>query len=106
MWTVVPNTQKANRSINTENLAMQRPSKKLDWKQVGPFKVIGKVGNLAYRLKLPKEYCIHDVISVSRLEHSMSDTWDRPVKKPCVKLIVHNPVTNVQVNQIQVSDPY
>ena len=46
------------------NIRSERPSKKLDAKRYGPFKVVEKVGNSAYRLKLdPKWRGIHDVFN-------------------------------------------
>jgi hypothetical protein len=38
--------------LNTRNLAVQRPSRKLSSKWEGPFKVLEQIGN-AYRLELP-----------------------------------------------------
>ena len=40
--------------LSTKNLTMWRPTKKLDDKFIGPFKVIWSVGKLAYQLHLPK----------------------------------------------------
>ena len=40
--------------LSTKNLTTWRPTKKLDNKFVGPFKVIKAVGKLAYKLQLPK----------------------------------------------------
>src|SRR6202040_3912004 len=45
--------------LDTQNLKMDWPSKKLDNKQAGPFPVEEKVGPAAYRLKLPQAWCIH-----------------------------------------------
>ena len=40
-------------------------SRKLGAQRVGPFKVLGKVGNLVYRLDFPPHWKIHRVISIS-----------------------------------------
>ena len=46
------------------NIHSDRPSKKLDKKRYGPFKVIEKVGNTAYRLKLDLKWRgIHNVFN-------------------------------------------
>ena len=46
------------------NIRSDRPSKKLDTKRYGPFKVIEKVGNAAYKLKLDSKWRgIHNVFN-------------------------------------------
>lgn len=43
-------------------------NRKLSQQRVGPFKVLAKVGHLAYRLQLPPVMRIHPVISVAQLK--------------------------------------
>lgn len=43
-------------------------NRKLSQQRVGPFKILQKVGNLAYRLELPPTVKIHPVVSVAQLE--------------------------------------
>jgi Chromo (CHRromatin Organisation MOdifier) domain len=54
--------------ISTKNLKLARPKKSLCPKYIGPLTVVEPVGPNAYRLKLPENWNIHDVINVSRLE--------------------------------------
>jgi N-acetylmuramoyl-L-alanine amidase CwlA len=51
--------------FNAKDLTTEQPLKKLDYKQLGPFKILRKVDNLAYKLSLPASFKIHPVISVS-----------------------------------------
>ena len=51
--------------LDTHNLMTEQPSKKLDYKRLGPFEIIKKIRDLAYKLKLPRTYQIHPVISAS-----------------------------------------
>ena len=62
--------------LDTRDLSTERPSKKLDYKRLGPFEIIEKVSDLAYRLKLPKSFKIHPVLSTSRLEKAKPDEWN------------------------------
>ena len=50
------------------NIKTRRPSKKLDWKCLGPFEVIKRVGIQAYQLRLPQSMKIYDVFHVTLLE--------------------------------------
>ena len=49
--------------LDTWNLKMDHPSKKLDNKQAGPFMVEEKVGPAGYQLKLPRAWRIHWVFN-------------------------------------------
>ena len=54
-------------------------NRKLSQQRAGPFKVLQKVGSLAYRLELPPTMRIHPVISVAQLEPCpQGDPYDRP----------------------------
>ena len=50
------------------NIPTIRPIKKLDHRRVGPYSIIGIIGNSAYKLKLPVETKMHNVFHVSLLE--------------------------------------
>lgn len=52
---------------------------KLHNQRVGPFKVLEKIGKLAYLLELPPVMRMHPVVSVAQLEpgHTLPDPYDR-----------------------------
>lgn len=53
--------------LEGKNLKTNRPTKKLEHRRFGPFKVEKKIGQRAYRLKLPVTWRVHTVFHVSKL---------------------------------------
>lgn len=58
------------------------PKAKLGDQRTGPFKILEKVGELAYRLELPDTWKIHPVISVAQLEQHRPDPFERVTVPP------------------------
>lgn len=56
-----------------QNSVVNRPCKKLAYKFYGPYEVLSKVGNAAYRLQLPEAALIHPVFHVSQLKEHVLD---------------------------------
>ena len=54
--------------LNARDIATSRPSRKLDHKLLGPFKITEKISDLAYRLDLPPTMDINNTFHVSRFE--------------------------------------
>jgi len=50
------------------NIKTTRPSKKLDYKKIGPFEILAKIGTSAYKLALPPSMAIHNTFHISLLE--------------------------------------
>ena len=69
-----PNYQVGDRAyLSARNLWTRRPCPKLDWKNLGPYKIIERVSPLAYRLELPDTIDIHDVFYVNLLRPAPDD---------------------------------
>ena len=54
--------------LSAKDIHIHQPSPKLGPRQLGPFKVLDKIGELDYRLELPHWLKIHNVFHVSLLE--------------------------------------
>jgi len=53
---------------------MKRLNMKLDFKKLGPFRILKKVSLVNYKLQLPKESQLHLVFYVSLLELAKGNT--------------------------------
>ena len=62
-----------------KNVKTKRPSNKLDYKKLGPFKIDKKIGSVNYKLKLPKTIEIYPVFHISLLELALAGTFTIPI---------------------------
>ena len=51
-----------------KNLKTKRPSNKLDFKKLGPYKVLEKTGPVNFKLELPRSSRVHPVFHAALLE--------------------------------------
>ena len=59
--------------ISTKNIKTERPSKKLDYKNIGPYPIVRKVGQASYEVDLPPNVSIHPVFHTSLLRLHAND---------------------------------
>jgi transposase InsO family protein len=59
--------------VNAKNIRTERPSKKLDWKNHGPFLITEVISPYAYRLALPPSMEVHNVFYVGLLSLASDD---------------------------------
>jgi hypothetical protein len=80
-----------------KHIKTSRPSEKLDCRRLGPFKIIEKVGSLAYRLELPITMKIHNVFHVSLLEPYIKSRFENARPSPPYEI---NGELEYEVNEI------
>ena len=64
------------------NIQTMRPAKKLDYKKLGPFRILAKIGTKAYKLDLPDSMKVHPTFHVSLLETYQDNPLPSQVKPP------------------------
>jgi hypothetical protein len=74
--------------LDARNLRTSRPAQKLDYKRVGPYPIVEKVGTRSYRLDLPKTMKIHPVFHVELLERLRTDPIPGRTPVPLPPVIV------------------
>ena len=52
-----------NMWLENKNIQLNRPSKKLDQKKYGPFRISKDIGLEAFQLELPEEWAIHNIFN-------------------------------------------
>ena len=75
------------------NVHTTRPSKKLDYEKIGPFKILARIGTSAYKLAFPPSMKIHNTIHISLLASAK-------------KISLHVYDTLLPEGSGMVSDPY
>jgi len=78
-----PNLQSADMVwLIPRNIMTTRPSKKLDYKKIGLFKILAKIGTSAYKLDLPPSMAIHNTLHLSLLEPYQDNRFPSQIKEP------------------------
>jgi hypothetical protein len=81
--------------LRTTNLSTDRQCKKLDFKKCGPFEILQKVSERAYRLKLLYGMTkMHNVFYVAMLERYYPNTIQRRIQSPPPPVIVTDKDSN------------
>ena len=62
------------------NIRTMRPAKKLDYKKLGPFRILAKIGIKVYKLELSDSMKVHPIFHVSLLETDLDNPLPSRVK--------------------------
>jgi len=70
------------------NIRTTRPCKKLDYKKIGPFRILARTGESAYKLDLPPSMRIHNTFHISLLELYQDDKFSSQRAQPPAPIIM------------------
>ena len=86
--------------LDTRNIKTARPSKKLDWKNQGPYKVIEVISPTAVRIQLPYSTQLHDVFHVYLVDHAPDDPHKGQGRAPPDPIVTQDNHTEYLVEHI------
>ena len=89
--------------LSSENIRTTRPTKKLDYKWLGPYTIDWVISRNAYRLKLPTSFGqVHPVFSVTLLRPYDNDpiTKRQECHLPLPPPVVHDSIKEYEVEKI------
>jgi len=69
------------------NIRTRRPCRKLDYKKIRPFKILARIGEIAYKLDHPPSMRIHNTFHISLLELYQDDKCSSQRAQPPRPLI-------------------
>jgi len=84
-----PNLQSGDMgSLLPRKIRTTRPCKQQDYKKIGPFQILAKIGESAYKLDLPPSMRIHNTFHISLLELYHDDKFSSQRTQPSLPIII------------------
>ena len=87
--------------LENKNIQLNRPSKKLDNKRYGPFKILKDIGSEVFQLELPKEWAIHNVFNKNLLTQCVELKLKGQHKDPTSLLTIINKEEEYEVKEVR-----
>ena len=86
--------------LEYKNIQSNRPSKKLDNKRYGPFRILKDIGSGAFQLKLPEGWAIHNVFNEDLLTQCVEPKFKGQHKEPAPPPIIINEEEEYKVEEV------
>jgi len=87
--------------LENKNIHSNRPSKKLDNKRYGLFKISKDIGPGAFELKLPEEWMIHNVFNEDLLTRYMEPMFKGQHEEPAPPPMIINEEEEYEVEEVR-----
>jgi len=87
--------------LENKNIQSNRPSKKLDNKRYGPFRIIKNIGLGAFQLELPESWMIHSVFNKDLLTRCVEPKFKGQHKEPAPPPTIINEEEEYKVEEVR-----
>jgi len=86
--------------LENKNIHSNQPSKKLDNKRYGPFKISKNIGSGAFELELPEGWMIHNVFNKDLLTRCVEPKFQEQHKDPAPPPVIINEEEEYEVEEV------
>ena len=86
--------------LENKNIHLNQPSKKLDNKRYGLFKILKDIGSGAFELELPEGWMIHNVFNEDLLTRCVEPKFQRQHKDPAPLPVIINKEEEYKVEEV------
>ena len=86
--------------LENKNIHSNRPSKKLDNKRYGPFKISKNIGSGVFELELPEGWMIYNVFNKDLLTRCVEPKFQEQRKEPAPSSVIINEEEEYEVEEV------
>ena len=87
--------------LENKNIQSNRPSKKLDNKRYGPFRISKDIGSGAFQLELPEGWTIHNIFNEDFLTWCVEPKFKGQYKEPAPPPTIINEEEEYEVEEVR-----
>jgi len=87
--------------LENKNIHSNQPSKKLDNKRYGPFKISKDIGLEAFKLELPERWMIHNVFNKDLLTWCVEPKFQGQHKDPAPPPVIINEEEEYEMEEVR-----
>ena len=87
--------------LENKNIHLNQPSKKLDNKRYGLFKILKDIGSGAFELELPEGWMIHNIFNEDLLTQCVEPKFQGQRKEPAPPPVIINEEEEYEVEEVR-----
>ena len=92
--------------LENKNIHLNRPSKKLDNKRYGPFRISKDIGLEAFQLELPERWMIHNIFNENMLTQCLEPKFKGQHEEPVSPPTIINEEEEYEIKEVRKHQKY